>query len=97
MVSQVPVVSGSKTARGYVAPAALEPHFRERLLRDLGIDGPDGRNVEQAFLARDAKEWAAERDLPLAAVRDPETGRSNTPSSVSCCRRMSDRFRRQPL
>ncbi len=56
---------------GYVALAALEPHFWESLLRELEIDGLDGRDLNSAFLARDAdewEEWAARRDLPLVAA-----------------------------
>lgn len=56
---------------GYVALAALEPHFWERLLQELGVKG-DRRDLEQTFETRTAEQWekwAAERDLPLTAVR----------------------------
>jgi alpha-methylacyl-CoA racemase len=60
---------------GYVALAALEKHFWERLLEELGIEGDGRRDLERIFQTRTAEqweEWAAERDLPLAAVRDAE-------------------------
>jgi alpha-methylacyl-CoA racemase len=60
-----------RAREGHVALAALEPHFWDRLLRELGVRG-DRRALEQAFETRTAdqwEEWAAERDLPLAAVR----------------------------
>ena len=60
---------------GWVAIAALEPHFAERLLAELNLKQADRSELEQIFLqrsARDWERWAAERDLPLVAVR---TGR----------------------
>jgi crotonobetainyl-CoA:carnitine CoA-transferase CaiB-like acyl-CoA transferase len=51
---------------GWIALAALEPRFRERLVAELGAEpAPDsfaGRTPE------DWERWAAERDLPIAAV-----------------------------
>jgi alpha-methylacyl-CoA racemase len=60
---------------GYVALAALEKHFWERLLEELGVEGDERRDLERIFQTRTAEqweEWAEERDLPLAAVRDVE-------------------------
>lgn len=60
-----------RAREGYVALAALEPHFWKRLLRELEIED-DGRSLEKIFATQDAgrwEEWAAERDLPLVAVR----------------------------
>ncbi|MCL6521771.1 MAG: CoA transferase [Firmicutes bacterium] len=57
---------------GWVALAALEPRFAERLRRELGLDRGDAAELEAAFRQRDAAEWEAwarSRDLPLAAVR----------------------------
>jgi alpha-methylacyl-CoA racemase len=57
---------------GWVAIAALEPHFAERLLAELNLKRADRGELERIFLQRTAAEWeswAAERDLPLAAVR----------------------------
>jgi crotonobetainyl-CoA:carnitine CoA-transferase CaiB-like acyl-CoA transferase len=51
---------------GWIAVAALEPRFRERLVAELGAVPTD-----DAFAGRTPEEWerwAAERDLPIAAV-----------------------------
>lgn len=64
-----------RTRDGYVALAALEPHFWERLLQELGVKGDERRDLERIFVSKTAKqweEWAAQCDLPLAAVRDVE-------------------------
>ncbi len=56
---------------GWIAVAALEPGFRERLLSELGIDEPSHEVFAAAFAGRTPDEWerwAAERDLPIAAV-----------------------------
>lgn len=55
----------------WVALAALEPHFRERLLAELGLDDATHDALAQILSGRTAAAWAAwarERDLPLAAV-----------------------------
>jgi crotonobetainyl-CoA:carnitine CoA-transferase CaiB-like acyl-CoA transferase len=57
---------------GWIAVAALEPHFRARLVEGLGLAEADHRAFAAAFRARTPAEWeawAAERDLPLAAVQ----------------------------
>jgi crotonobetainyl-CoA:carnitine CoA-transferase CaiB-like acyl-CoA transferase len=57
---------------GWIAIAALEPHFAERLLAALGLQQPDREKLAQAFRQRNAEEWeqwAIEHDLPMAAVR----------------------------
>jgi alpha-methylacyl-CoA racemase len=57
---------------GWIAIAALEPRFAQRLLAELKLEKPDRAELERIFLARTAAEWerwAAERDLPLVAVR----------------------------
>lgn len=56
---------------GWVAVAALEPHFRQRLANELGLVSLTEANLEEAFQHRPAEAWelwAAERDLPLVAV-----------------------------
>jgi crotonobetainyl-CoA:carnitine CoA-transferase CaiB-like acyl-CoA transferase len=56
---------------GWIAIAALEGHFWERLLAELGLSAQDREAVQNVFATRSAAEWeawAAERDLPLAAV-----------------------------
>jgi alpha-methylacyl-CoA racemase len=60
-------------AEGFVALAALEPHFRRRVLGELGIPEGTADALAAAFRQRSAREWerwADERDIPLAAVRD---------------------------
>jgi alpha-methylacyl-CoA racemase len=60
---------------GWIAIAALEPHFAERLLSELGLKKADRTALERIFLQRKAaswEKWAAELDLPLVAVRQPE-------------------------
>jgi crotonobetainyl-CoA:carnitine CoA-transferase CaiB-like acyl-CoA transferase len=63
-----------RAASGWVALAALEPHFAEKLARGLDLADLTGESLAQAFLARSAREWeawAAGQDIPLAAVHDP--------------------------
>ncbi len=63
---------------GWIAIAALEPHFGERLLAELGLKKADRTALERIFLQRKAaswEKWAAELDLPLVAVRDAGTNR----------------------
>lgn len=67
-----PLYGFFKTSDGWVAIAALEPHFGQRLLAELNLKKADRADLEPIFLQRSAKEWerwAAERDLPLVAVR----------------------------
>jgi crotonobetainyl-CoA:carnitine CoA-transferase CaiB-like acyl-CoA transferase len=55
---------------GRVAIAALEPHFRKRLYSALAL--ADGSDLSAAMRTRTAEEWerwAADHDLPMAAVR----------------------------
>jgi crotonobetainyl-CoA:carnitine CoA-transferase CaiB-like acyl-CoA transferase len=62
-----------RAQEGWVAVAALEPHFWRKLNAELGISSPDPQQLQKVFLSRTASEWeawAAERDLPLAAVCD---------------------------
>lgn len=62
-----------RAREGYVALAALEPHFWKRLLDSLEIEDGDGRSLEKIFTTQDAgywEEWANEHDLPLVAVRN---------------------------
>jgi crotonobetainyl-CoA:carnitine CoA-transferase CaiB-like acyl-CoA transferase len=57
---------------GWVAVAALEPHFWARLQRELGVPDATHDDLRRAFLTADARHWerwAAARDLPLVAVR----------------------------
>jgi alpha-methylacyl-CoA racemase len=56
---------------GWIAVAALEPRFRERLVAGLGVAEPSHEAFREAFAGRTPAEWeawAAEHDLPIAAV-----------------------------
>ncbi len=69
-----PLYGFYRAREGWVALAALEPHFNARLAAELGLDEVTQENLAEAFLARSAdewEEWAIERDVPLAAVREP--------------------------
>jgi alpha-methylacyl-CoA racemase len=64
-----------RAREGHVAVAALEKHFWERLREQLGIEGDERRDLERVFAnwtAGQWEKWAAERDLPLVAVKDVE-------------------------
>ncbi|MDX1623327.1 MAG: CoA transferase [Gemmatimonadota bacterium] len=57
---------------GWIAVAALEPRFRERLEEELGWEGEGREGLERIFRERPAERWerwAEARDLPLVAVR----------------------------
>jgi alpha-methylacyl-CoA racemase len=61
-----------ETSQGFVALAALEQRFRERVTSELGVDEVSVEAFARAFRTRPADEWerrAAELDIPLAAVR----------------------------
>ncbi|CAA9405929.1 MAG: FIG00677440: hypothetical protein [uncultured Rubrobacteraceae bacterium] len=58
---------------GWVAVAALEAHFWESLLLELGLKEATREALEEIFLQKTAEEWerwATKRDLPLAALSD---------------------------
>lgn len=70
-----PLYGFYRASDGWIAVAALEPHFAERLLSELGLKKPDRTALQRIFLQRKAvswEKWAAELDLPLVAVRQPE-------------------------
>ena len=57
---------------GWIALAALEQRFQERLRVELGLAALTREALEEAFRDRspeDWEAWAAARDLPIAAVR----------------------------
>jgi alpha-methylacyl-CoA racemase len=67
-----PLYGFYQASDSWVAIAALEPHFAERLLAELSLRKADRAELERIFLQRSAaawERWAAERDLPIAAVR----------------------------
>jgi crotonobetainyl-CoA:carnitine CoA-transferase CaiB-like acyl-CoA transferase len=66
-----------RTREGWIALAALEPHFWSRLTQELGIPEATStpEDLQRAFLSRDAGEWeawAVSLDLPLVALRASE-------------------------
>jgi alpha-methylacyl-CoA racemase len=61
-----------RTTEGWVAVAALEPHFAERLKVELAVETFTHEALEAAFARRTAAEWeawGATHDLPIVAVR----------------------------
>src|SRR5262249_18631328 len=65
----------SRTSGGWIAVAALEPHFAHRLLSKLGPPAADRARLEETFRNRSAaawEEWAIERGLPLAALLEKQ-------------------------
>lgn len=59
---------------GWIAVAALEPHFAERLAQALGIETLEACILRERFAADSAESWhrwAREHDLPIVAVRLP--------------------------
>ncbi len=62
---------------GWLALAAIEPHFQERLRAELGLAELGREALARAFLARTPaqwEEWADARGIPLAAVGDADPG-----------------------
>lgn len=68
-----PLYGFYRASDGWIAIAALEPHFAERLLSELGLEKADRTDLERIFRQRKAEsweKWATELDLPLVAVRE---------------------------
>ncbi|MGD0968088.1 MAG: CoA transferase [Candidatus Aquilonibacter sp.] len=68
----LPVYNIYQAREGWVAVAALEPHFTQRLQTMLGVERLDAESIGAAFAQRTAQEWetlAQHHDLPLAAIR----------------------------
>ncbi len=68
----IPEYNIYQARQGWVAVAALEPHFKSRLESALGIATPD--EYRQVFREKSAAEWqrwAQEQDIPLTALADP--------------------------
>ena len=60
-----------RAREGWIAVAALEPHFWRRLTEELGAS--DAQGLARIFLTQTAQYWEAwgtARDVPLVAVRD---------------------------
>ncbi len=61
-----------QTSDGWIAVAALEPGFGQRLKSELNLAAVEHMALARIFLGRTAAEWeqwAKERDLPLVEVR----------------------------
>jgi len=61
-----------ETREGWIAVAALEPHFARRLAEALGVDARDRGALAARFASETAahwERWARGLDLPLVAVR----------------------------
>lgn len=60
-----------RARQGWVALAALEPHFVARLAEATGVDPMDGDALSSLFAGRTARQWAvwaAAVDVPLVEV-----------------------------
>jgi crotonobetainyl-CoA:carnitine CoA-transferase CaiB-like acyl-CoA transferase len=58
---------------GWIAVAALEPHFEKRLAQALQLSHLERASLAAAFAREDAphwERWARERDLPIVAIRE---------------------------
>jgi alpha-methylacyl-CoA racemase len=67
-----PLYSMYSAGDGWIAVAALEPHFASGLLGELGLPRAERADLEKVFRTRSAaswEEWALERGLPLVAVK----------------------------
>jgi crotonobetainyl-CoA:carnitine CoA-transferase CaiB-like acyl-CoA transferase len=61
-----------RASDGWIAIAALEPHFAAGLLSNLGLATAKRSELERIFATRTAaawEEWAVQHDLPLVAVQ----------------------------
>jgi crotonobetainyl-CoA:carnitine CoA-transferase CaiB-like acyl-CoA transferase len=59
---------------GWIAVAALEPHFARRLAEAFGLEALTRGALAERFAAQSAahwERWARTLDLPIAAVRHP--------------------------
>jgi crotonobetainyl-CoA:carnitine CoA-transferase CaiB-like acyl-CoA transferase len=63
-----------RTLDGWIALAALEPHFRAGIERELGVSPSDRMALEKVFATRTAPQWEAwaeAHDLPITGLRVP--------------------------
>lgn len=66
-----------KSANGYIALGALEPHFRARTLEALGNVADTSEDLARVFATEDTEHWEelAERvDIPITGIRTPQRG-----------------------
>lgn len=60
-----------RTSDGWIAVAALESHFYDRLLKELGVISPNEKELADRFVKETTVYWcdfARRHDLPVAAV-----------------------------
>lgn len=60
-----------RTAEGWIAVAALEPHFWNKLVGQLGLEDIKHEDLQNVFLTRTAVEWeswANVNDIPISAL-----------------------------
>jgi alpha-methylacyl-CoA racemase len=60
-----------RASDGWIAVAALEEHFWRKLQAELGLEDASQKDLQEAFRHQTAEhweKWAAERDLPVAAL-----------------------------
>ena len=68
----LPEYSMYQTASGWVAIAAIEPHFRAALMKQLGLDSLTHQNVAEKMKRQTSAEWvdwANQHDIPLVEVK----------------------------
>jgi alpha-methylacyl-CoA racemase len=71
-----PLYGVYRTSDGWIAIAALEPHFAQKMLAELGLNAPDRPAMERIFSSETSAQWenwAAERGLPLALIREQKS------------------------
>lgn len=67
---------------GWIAVAALEPHFAHALAQALGLETLERPNLAACFARESAahwENWARARDLPIVALRAPLSPTSENP------------------
>lgn len=72
LAGELPEYSLYETASGWVAVAALEPHFRARFKKELGLTKLSHQAVAEKLKQKPASEWvkwAKQHDIPLAEVK----------------------------
>lgn len=68
---QLPGYNLYRAADGWIAVAALEAHFLQKLAAELGLGRVTAESLAEVFVQRPAdywQAWAADRDLPLVVV-----------------------------
>lgn len=82
-----------RSSDGWVAVAALEPHFSAQLKTQLGIGTLNYKSAASRFRTRTARyweKWAFDRDLPIAAL--PFRRLDHSRRSKARSRRSADNF-----